>query len=120
MPPPPRAEFAPLANLRGIAIRVGSEPVTVLGDQDALAILLRNSLSNALRYARKQIRVEISDGDQKAAIAVQDDGPGFTEESAKRAFHRFLRGPEESNSSQGAGLALAFVAANCAAALWEC
>ncbi len=103
------AEFAPLANLRGIAIRVVCEPVIVLGDQDALAILLRNLLSNALRYARKQIRVEISDGDQKAAIAVQDDGPGFTEESATRAFHRFFRGPQESHSSEGAGLGLALV-----------
>ncbi len=103
------AEFAPLASLRDVAIRVVCEPVIVLGDQDALAILLRNLLSNALRYARKQIRVEISDGDQKAAIAVQDDGPGFTEESATRAFHRFFRGPEESNSSEGAGLGLALV-----------
>src|SRR5208283_1114262 len=54
-------------------------------------------------------RVEITDGDQNAVIAVQDDGPGFTEESATRAFHRFFRGPVESNSSEGAGLGLALV-----------
>ena len=103
------AEFAALAALRGVTIRLVCEQVTVLGDQDALAILLRNLLSNALRYARKQIRVEISDGDQSAAIAVVDDGPGFSEESSTRAFHRFFRGPEESNSSDGAGLGLALV-----------
>src|SRR5271165_3873808 len=102
-------EFAPLAEQRGIAIRAICEPVTVLGDQDALAILLRNLLSNALRYARKTIRVEITDGDQKAVIAVTDDGPGFTEESATRAFHRFFRGPEQSDFSEGAGLGLALV-----------
>jgi signal transduction histidine kinase len=82
-----------------------------VGDQDALAILLRNLLSNALRYAHKQIRVEISADDPYATIAVVDDGPGFSEESSTRAFNRFFRGPEAtaSHSSDGAGLGLAMV-----------
>jgi signal transduction histidine kinase len=103
------AEFAVLAESRGITIRRVCEPVAVLGDQDALAILLRNLLSNALRYARKQIRIEISANDQDATIAVVDDGPGFSEESSSRAFNRFFRGPEATNSSEGAGLGLAMV-----------
>jgi len=103
------AEFAMLAASRGITIRRICEQVAVVGDQDALAILLRNLLSNALRYARKQIRVEISANDQYATIAVVDDGPGFSEESSTRAFNRFFRGPEATNSSDGAGLGLAMV-----------
>ena len=103
------AEFATLAAMRDMTIRPACEPVTVLGDQDALAILLRNLLSNALRHARKQIRVEISANEQHAVIAVVDDGPGFSEESSTRAFHRFFRGPEAINSSDGAGLGLAMV-----------
>jgi len=103
------AEFAALATLRGVTIRLVCEHVTVLGDQDALAILIRNLLSNALRYAHKQIRVEISSGNQSAAIDVVDDGPGFSEESSTRAFHRFFRGPEEGISSDGVGLGLALV-----------
>ena len=42
-------------------------------------------------------------------VTVQDDGPGFSEESLTRAFHRFFRGPEESSSSEGVGLGLALV-----------
>ena len=103
------AEFAMLAASRGITIRRICEQVVVVGDQDALAILLRNLLSNALRYARKQIRVEIGANDQYATIAVVDDGPGFSEESSTRAFNRFFRGPEASNSTDGAGLGLAMV-----------
>jgi len=103
------AEFAVLAASRGITIRRVCEQVSVIGDQDALAILLRNLLSNALRYARKQIRVEISTSDQYATITVVDDGPGFGEESSTRAFNRFFRGPEATNSSDGAGLGLAMV-----------
>jgi signal transduction histidine kinase len=103
------AEFAVLAASRGITIRRVCEPMAVVGDQDALAILLRNLLSNALRYAHKQIRVEISANDQYATITVVDDGPGFSEESSTRAFNRFFRGPEAINSSDGAGLGLAMV-----------
>ena len=103
------AEFSVLAASRGITIRRVCEPVAVMGDQDALAILLRNLLSNALRYANKQIRVEISANDQYATIAVVDDGPGFSEESSTRAFNRFFRGPEATHSSDGAGLGLAMV-----------
>ena len=103
------AEFPVLAASRGITIRRVCEPVAVMGDQDALAILLRNLLSNALRYANKQIRVEISANDQYATIAVVDDGPGFSEESSIRAFNRFFRGPEATDSSDGAGLGLAMV-----------
>jgi signal transduction histidine kinase len=103
------AEFAAVATLRGVNIRRDCEEVTVQGDPDALAILLRNLLSNALRYARKQIRIEISASDQHAVIAVADDGPGFSEESASRAFHRFFRGPEQIDSADGAGLGLALV-----------
>ena len=103
------AEFTVLAESRGITIRRVCEDVAVFGDQDALAILLRNLLSNALRYAQRQIRVEVSADDQYATIAVVDDGPGFSAESSARAFNRFFRGPEASQSSDGAGLGLAMV-----------
>ncbi len=103
------AEFSVFAASRGITIRRVCEPVAIMGDQDALAVLLRNLLSNALRYAQKQIRVEISANDQYATIAVVDDGPGFSEESSARAFNRFFRGPEVTKSYDGAGLGLAMV-----------
>jgi signal transduction histidine kinase len=103
------AEFAVPASMRGVTIRRACESAAVAGDQDALAILLRNLLSNALRYAHKQIRIEIGANEQQAQIAVVDDGPGFSEESSRRAFHRFFRGSEVTDSSDGAGLGLAMV-----------
>jgi two-component system OmpR family sensor kinase len=103
------AEFSVIAASRGIIIRRVCERVAVAGDQDALAILFRNLLSNALRYAQRQIRVEIGADDRYATIAVADDGPGFSEESSKRAFNRFFRGPEATQSFDGAGLGLAMV-----------
>ncbi len=103
------AEFATPASERGIRIVVQSDESEVLGNEDALAIALRNLLSNALRYARKQIRIEVTGADKTVSIRVLDDGAGFDEESARRAFHRFFRGSWEGQTSHGAGLGLALV-----------
>lgn len=102
-------EFTPLADLRGIRIAMTSNDSEVLGDEDALAIAMRNLLSNALRFARTQVAVEVASDDDWVTITVRDDGPGFSEESTTRAFHRFFRGREEGHASDGAGLGLALV-----------
>jgi two-component system, OmpR family, sensor kinase len=103
------AEFAPLAELRSIAIAVTSDGSRTLGDEDALAIALRNLVGNALRYARARIRVEISGDGEITTLTVLDDGPGFSQEAAQRAFHRFFRDADEHYESDGAGLGLALV-----------
>ena len=102
-------EFVPLAESRAIRISVEADESKVLGDDDALAIALRNVLSNALRYARSQIRVQICGDHQLVSMRILDDGPGFSGESAQRAFHRFFRGTEGGQPSDGAGLGLALV-----------
>ncbi len=103
------SEFAATAHTRGIVIGLACDRTSVNGDQEALAILLRNLLSNALRHAHNEIRVEIHEADEGVTLAVLDDGPGFTEETAARAFHRFFRGPAENERFEGAGLGLALV-----------
>lgn len=102
-------EFVPLAEIRAISISVNSDESKVLGDEDALATALRNLLSNAMRYARSQIRVEICGDHQLVSMRILDDGPGFSDQSAQRAFHRFFRGAEGGHTSDGAGLGLALV-----------
>ncbi len=103
------AEFRPLAEARGAAISVNAEEVGVIGDIDALAVALRNLVANALRFARREIVIEVRYENDQAMLAVRDDGPGFSEDSAERAFHRFYRGPESERSTAGAGLGLALV-----------
>src|SRR5271166_2213539 len=104
-----KQEFAPLTDMRGVAVAVKSDDSVVLGDEDALAIALRNLIGNAVRFARSQIAIEIAGDNAHVTITVRDDGPGFSEESAKRAFHRFYRGTEAGGPSDGAGLGLALV-----------
>jgi len=102
-------EFSADAERRGIRITASTDESTVMGDEDALAVALRNMLDNALRFARSRIVVEVTHFYDHVTLAVRDDGPGFSEESKQRAFNRFFRGPEEGSPSDGAGLGLALV-----------
>ena len=103
------SEFAASAELRGIRMTTSIDDSSVLGDEDALAIALRNLLNNALRFARTSVVVDVAHDEERVTVTVRDDGPGFTEESKRRAFHRFFRGLEEGRASDGAGLGLALV-----------
>jgi signal transduction histidine kinase len=102
------AEFSATAEMRGIALALEADGGTVLGDEDALAVALRNLLANAMRYARERITIRLEVQDGWASIRVSDDGPGFKEEDARRAFHRFFRGAERAQSD-GVGLGLSLV-----------
>jgi signal transduction histidine kinase len=103
------SEFTSTAERRGIRIMASTDGSTVTGDEDALAIALRNLLNNALRFARSRIVVDVAHADDRVTMTIRDDGPGFTEESKRRAFHRFFRGMERGRPSEGAGLGLALV-----------
>ena len=102
---PPSAE--------GVSVGVEGESVTALIDPDLFERMLVNLLTNAQRYARSRIVVDIrrrSDGSPTATVA--DDGPGLPEPLLPRAFDRFTRGaPARERGAGGAGLGLAIVAA---------
>ena len=79
------------------------------GDEDALAVALRNMLNNALRFARSRIVVEVTHFHDHVTLAVRDDGPGFSEESKRRAFIASSADLRKERASDGAGLGLALV-----------
>ena len=78
---------------------------TALGDADALAILVRNLLENAVRHAHSHVLIEARPSKNRVLFAVRDDGDGMTAEQARRAFDRFYRASE----GGGSGLGLAIV-----------
>jgi signal transduction histidine kinase len=103
------SEFTATAELRGIRTATSIDDASMPGDEDALAIALRNLLNNALRFAHTRVAVDVAHDQERVTVTVRDDGPGFSEESRRRAFHRFFRGLEEGRTSDGAGLGLALV-----------
>jgi signal transduction histidine kinase len=93
-------------------VRLRSElpeaPVEALVDPDRLAQALTNLLSNALRFARSSVRVQLGVDSAAARIEVEDDGPGIPDQELPRIFERFARiQAHGAKSGTGLGLSIA-------------
>ncbi len=86
-----------------------SRPIYVHGDTDALAILLRNLVDNAIRYTPPagEVTVSLKQYKRNVQLVVADTGQGIPPELQEIIFQRFQRG--ESASTQGSGLGLSIV-----------
>lgn len=75
-----------------------------------LRVILRNLLSNALRYRREGIPLEITIGGaprgRLVELYVRDNGRGMPASHVQRAFRAFWRGSEVPSSGLGLGLSL--------------
>ncbi|KQP36215.1 ATP-binding protein [Pseudorhodoferax sp. Leaf274] len=104
------AEALPQAQARGIDLGLeieGDEAALapVRGDADALAILLRNLLDNAIKYGAADGRIDLVVAPWQ--LAVHDDGPGIAPEERARVFERFYRSPGAPAGGSGLGLTIA-------------
>lgn len=83
----------------------------VEADEGRLKEAIDNLVSNAIKYSQlnKEINILISRYEQKARVAVQDEGPGLTEEDKKKLFGKFQRlsaKPTAGETSTGLGLSI--------------
>ncbi|MDE2228170.1 MAG: PAS-domain containing protein [Alphaproteobacteria bacterium] len=105
-----KIEFAPLAERKGLDLRIAQTALAVESDRRLLHRLLQNLLSNAIRYTT-QGEVLMStrhDGDY-IVIQVADTGIGIPAEKHAlmfQEFQRFSRGP---GIEHGLGLGLSIV-----------
>ena len=105
-------EMQPLAAQKSITLDADAPaPAWVLGQEDALRILLTNLIDNALRYTAPGGRVHVSvraAGVAGAAVQliVQDNGPGIPPDERERVFDRFYRGRDAAAGGSGLGLAI--------------
>ena len=84
-------------------------PVIVPGQSDALAVLLRNLIDNALKHtlAGGVVQVSAHQGEGGApALVVEDSGPGIPPEERQRVLDRFYRVPGAPGHGSGLGLAI--------------
>lgn len=82
-----------------------SDTDNILTDNSVVMEVYENILSNAYRYAEKQISVNVSIKDDFMKISVCDDGKGFSDKALQLAVQPFYRDDKEQNSSHfGLGL----------------
>ncbi|WP_332611182.1 ATP-binding protein [Achromobacter sp. ESBL13] len=97
------------ATSRRQRIALDTEAVSVPGNVDALGVLVRNLLDNALRYTPAGGRIQIRCGPRVAGgacLSVSDDGPGIAPGERERVFDRFYRLPGSTEHGSGIGLSL--------------
>ncbi len=100
--------------LKGQGIELQGSQAAVLADPVPLAIMLRNLIDNASKYAPEQGRVLVSvfSEGERSCILVEDSGPGIPPSEYSRVLDRFYRVGGDRHSSQvtGSGLGLSIVA----------
>ena len=104
------AEFSVLCENKGLHFQMSSLPVAVDCDRTLLERILRNLLTNAVRYTKSRVSLvcrDISEG--RIQIAVTDDGPGIDPKEKNRIFEAFFRGKNGKAKAQGYGLGLSIV-----------
>ena len=105
------SDMLPQAQPKYIDLGVAKhQPVRVMGQPEALRMLLRNLLDNAIKYtpASGQVDVSIEMLDGQAVLTVEDSGPGIAAEARPRVFDRFFRA-SDTQAETGSGLGLAIV-----------
>lgn len=108
------ADVLPQAGLKHIDLGLSgdtpAQPVLVNGQSDALRMMLRNLLDNAVKYtpASGQVDVSLRLEGEHYVLSVEDSGPGIALEDRARVFDRFFRATEVAHET-GSGLGLAIV-----------
>ena len=97
----------------GMAEGQTTQPVMVRGQREALRMMLRNLLDNAVKYTPANGQVDVSLTLQvgpasSCTLTVEDSGPGIALENRDRVFDRFFRASDMA-AEPGSGLGLAIV-----------
>jgi signal transduction histidine kinase len=84
-----------------------ARPLRVGLDADLAARILQPVLENACRYGAHSVTVSIGRENGSINFAVEDDGPGVTDDERERIFEPGVRGAAaQTNGTRGSGLGL--------------
>jgi signal transduction histidine kinase len=104
------AAYHPQAQAQSVSLQVKAELdlPKIEVDQERMAQVLGNLISNALRYTPSGGWIELSASadEEQVTILVQDNGAGIAPEDLPRVFNRFYRADQSRQQNGEAGLGL--------------
>jgi CheY-like chemotaxis protein len=106
------AEYGEIARRKGLALGAEGSEYVVHSDAELVARMIRNLLSNAVRFtAQGEVRLSARRAPGGGIeVVVADTGPGIVPEERERIFDEFYQvGNAERDREQGLGLGLAIV-----------
>lgn len=100
-------EFSVIAKEKGLRLKVVACGSHVLSDKNLLHSILRNFLSNAIRYTdRGSVMLICRYAADKLRIEVRDSGIGIAEENLSEIFQEYHQLQRAKNEGYGLGLAI--------------
>jgi signal transduction histidine kinase len=87
-------------------VKLTNDTVRCAGDPARVRQIIRNLISNALRYGGSQIKVKVDNGPGFGSLAVLDNGPGIPEPLRPRIFDAYTRGDPPPGLAPSLGLGL--------------
>ena len=102
--------YGQLARIKGVRLesRIDPETPEVWADPDALQLVMRNLLSNALKFTPEggSIYLEASDEGNRVLLSVNDTGIGMDETTRKAIFGNYVESQRGTEQEKGTGLGL--------------
>lgn len=107
-----RSEFTYVANAKSLSLEIPQSVPAVHTDPHLLQEILRNFISNGIKYTPAGgVRLEHREDADAVVITVADTGPGIPAPYLSRIFEAFYRTPDaalgEANNGLGLGLSIA-------------
>lgn len=87
-------------------IRLDGHAVRATGDPARVRQILRNLISNGLRYGGERIQISVGGSETAARVLVTDDGPGVPPEDRERIFESYQRAHNAPGLTSSMGLGL--------------
>jgi two-component system, sensor histidine kinase len=105
-----RSEFSGLASSKGIALEIPSSDLVVHGDATLVGQILRNLVSNAIKYTPAgRVRLSAQAQPPLVRIEVEDTGVGIAADELPRIYEEFYQigvGPNAARNGYGLGLSI--------------
>ena len=92
-----------------ITLHTDIETLPLFGEPALIERALQNLLTNAQRFARHQILIEVSQTQQRVTLSVSNDGEPIPEVDLPKVFEPFYRSKSVQNGNKGHGLGLAII-----------
>ncbi|MGR3179705.1 MAG: PAS domain S-box protein [Candidatus Anammoxibacter sp.] len=96
---------------RQFEITLPEKPVEVHADKDKMAQVLKNLVSNAIKYSPEGGKIHLTGKvlDGWFQVSVEDHGMGMTPEQIDKVFDKFYRADASNTAIEGTGLGMSIV-----------
>jgi signal transduction histidine kinase len=103
------AEFESLASQKDVSLDSVLEPVDGIIDAQRIKQVVRNLLSNALKFSPRNdvLKVRLVSGNGQIRVSVEDNGSGIADADKQRIFDGFVQTTSGISNPGGTGLGLA-------------